>query len=700
MGKRGWSPCVVQALKDAAVVFWLTGIGWLLLATLKSQVAWGDEFPTELGAGMLLMQSATGFDPAAPLATDVRISIAGVVARVTVAQQFRNTGDTTVEAVYAFPLPDDAAVDRLSMRIGERVIEGEIREREQAERIYSEARGAGQRASLLTQATPNLFTTAVANIGPGESIDITIEYLQTARYDAGELSLRFPMTLTPRYGEGDAPAQQSAAAFGAITSGVALATAGTANTLAPTASAKPSATANETTINEATLRVILAPGLPLAEVGSRHHEVRVMRDADRYVLDTLAPRVPMDRDFVVAWRPQVGSAPVLAALTETQGDTTYALLMILPPADMHAYRAQPRELIYVIDTSGSMAGQSIEQAKAALKDALGRLSSADRFNVIEFNSTTSSLYGTPMPLTTASYAEALRWVEGLAADGGTEMLPAIRAALSQPSAPGYLRQVIFLTDAGVANETELFTAIKQELGQARLFTIGIGAAPNSYFMHKAAQFGRGTYTHIGDTAAVAGAMQALFDKLEQVALTDVLVDWPDAVELYPHQAPDLYAGEPIVMAASFATQGDRPLSVEAFGRADGVQWSQRIAAQPSTLPGIATLWARRKIEYAIDSRVAGVNEDLIRKIVVDVALEHGLVSPYTSLVAVDKTPVRSTAAGLERKTVGNMVPAGAVWGGLPQTATAAPLLRLLGFLLLLIAAKVYVLRVQQRRFVR
>jgi len=672
MGKRGWSPCVVQALKDAAVVFWLTGIGWLLLATLKSQVAWGDEFPTDLGAGMLLMQSATGFDPAAPLATDVRISIAGVVARVTVAQQFRNTGDTTVEAVYAFPLPDDAAVDRLSMRIGERVIEGEIREREQAERIYSEARDAGQRASLLTQATPNLFTTAVANIGPGESIDITIEYLQTARYDAGELSLRFPMTLTPRYGEGDTPEQQRGAGF----------------------------TATPPTTNEATLRVILAPGVPLAEVGSRHHEVRVVRDADRYVLDTLAPRVPMDRDFVVAWRPQVGSTPVLAALTETQGDTTYALLMILPPADMHAYRAQPRELIYVIDTSGSMAGQSIEQAKAALKDALGRLSSADRFNVIEFNSTTSSLYGTPMPLTTASYAEALRWVEGLAADGGTEMAPAIHAALTQSATPGYLRQVIFLTDAGVANETELFTAIKQELGQARLFTIGIGAAPNSYFMRKAAQFGRGTYTHIGDTAAVAGAMQALFDKLEQVALTDVLVDWPDAVELYPHQAPDLYAGEPIVMAASFATQGDRPLSVEAFGRVDGVQWSQRATAQASTLPGIATLWARRKIEYAIDSRVAGVNEDLIRKIVVDVALEHGLVSPYTSLVAVDKTPARMAAAALERKTVGNMVPAGAVWGGLPQTATAAPLFRLLGLLLLLIAAEVFVLRARQQRLAR
>jgi Ca-activated chloride channel family protein len=393
----------------------------------------------------------------------------------------------------------------------------------------------------------------------------------------------------------------------------------------------------------------------------------------------------MDRDFVVAWRPQLGASPVLAALTETPGDTTYALAMILPPADAHQRRSQPRELVYVIDTSGSMGGQSIDQAKAALKNALGRLSSADRFNVLQFNSTTSSLFAAPVPLTAASYAEALAYVERLSADGGTEMKPAIRAALTQLSAPGYLRQVIFLTDAGVGNETELFTAIKRDLGDARLFTVGIGAAPNSYFMRKAAQFGRGTYTHIGDLATVAEKMQQLFDKLEQVALSDVFVAWPDAVEFYPERAPDLYAGEPIVIAASFETQGGVPFEVQAFGRSNGVQWSKSVTANASTLPGIGTLWARRKIEHAIDSRVAGVDENLIRKIVIDVALEHSLVSPYTSLVAVDKTPAPAAAA-LERNNVGNMKPAGAVWGGLPQTATPGPALRLLGALLLVLAA--------------
>ena len=231
-----------------------------------------------------------------------------------------------------------------------------------------------------------------------------------------------------------------------------------------------------------------------------------------------------------------------------------------------------------------------------------------------------------------------------------------------------------------------------------LFTIGIGSAPNSHFMRKAAQFGRGTYTHIAKLSEIVGAMSGLFDKIERVALTDVLLDWPGAVEIYPAQVPDLYAGEPLVVAASFPARAAEPLAVEAFGRVAGVQWSQRVIAPTDSLPGIATLWARRKIEYLTDGRVDGTNEELIRKLIVDVALEHRLVSPYTSLVAVDKTPARSDAAVLERRAVDNMPPQGAQWTTLPQTATPAPLLRWLGALLLLIAIGVGVTGTPRLKF--
>ena len=678
----------------------------LVFAALRAQLARAAEFPKDVGAGTLLFQTADGgFDNAAPLSTDMRISVAGVVARVRVAQRFRNPGTSFVEAVYVLPLPDDAAVDRLLMQIGERVVEGEIHEKVQAERIYSSARAAGQRASLVRQTSANLFTTAVANIPPGESIDITIEYLQTARYDAGEFSLRIPMTLTPRYGTPDTPE-----ALGAL--------------LSPdlpepvvTIDSVMAAAASSTPRHEATVHAVLAPGMPLVGVGARGHDMRVTRERDQgwsasqatpsagsaaaygvrvtppaaelYVLDTVAPRVPMDRDVVIAWRPQVGVAPAVAALTETRGDTTYALLMILPPSSAHVNTSQPREQILVVDTSGSMAGESLVQAKAALKDALGRLTSADRFNVIQFNSFTSTLFFQPVPFTPQTYAQALRYVDDLAANGGTEIGAAIQAALAQPAGTGYLRQVVFMTDGAVSSETTVFQTIEQRLGDARLFTIGIGSAPNSYFMRKAAQFGRGTYTHIGSTGEVAEKMQALFGKLERVALSDVLIDWPDAVELYPHEIPDLYAGEPLVVAASYPATWDRPLLTTAYGRAGGLPWKQTVAGVPSELPGISTLWARRKIEHLIDSRVAGTAESLIRKLVIETALEHHLVSPYTSLVAVDQTPVRPTAAPLDRNDVANALPAGSQWqAAMPRTATPAPLLRIVGTLVLLLASAV------------
>jgi Ca-activated chloride channel family protein len=437
---------------------------------------------------------------------------------------------------------------------------------------------------------------------------------------------------------------------------------------------------------EASIHVALAPGFPLVDVATRGHDSRVDVGRDVYTLEPATPRVLMDHDLVIAWRPVVGPKPTVAALSETVGDTTYALLMLLPPASSLGWRTQPRELICVVDTSGSMAGQSITQAKTALANALSRLTSADRFNVIQFNSWTSQLYRESVPLTDATRAQALKWVEGLQANGGTEMEPALRAALEPPAPQGYLRQTIFLTDGGVADETRLFGVIKSELHDARLFTVGIGSAPNSFFMRKAAQYGRGTFTYVGSTADVEGSMRELFEKLEHVALTDVLVDWPAAAELYPPQVPDLYAGEPLIVAASFPAADGKPVELTAFGRVAGAPWQQAFSADTVALRGISTLWARRKIEHVLDSRVDGVSADVIRGIVTHVALEHNIVSPYTSFVAVDQEPSRSSSQALGRQSVANMTPAGQSAVAVPQTATPAPLLRVLGTLLIAAAA--------------
>src|SRR6185369_608715 len=268
-------------------------------------------------------------------------------------------------------------------------------------------------------------------------------------------SLRLPLTITPRYGAGDTPEAQASAA----------------STIVPeprlAISVEPTAGARTTPIragrrhrgaqNEASIHAVIAAGMPLNEIASTGHEMRAKRrnGTDLYELSTVSPRVPMDRDLLIAWRPSVGSSPAVAALTETRGDTTYALLMILPPENAHLQRGQPREQIFVIDTSGSMGGGSLVQAQAALNDALGRLTTADRFNVFQFNSFTSSLFRSPVPFTPETQAQALAYVKGLYATGGTEIDGALRASLTQPVTPGYVRQVIFLTDGAVGAETAL-----------------------------------------------------------------------------------------------------------------------------------------------------------------------------------------------------------------------------------------------------
>ncbi len=518
--------------------------------------------------------------------------------------------------MYALPLPDDAAVDRLTMKVGDRVVEGEIREREQAEHVYDAARAAGQHASLVRQNTPNLFTTAIANVAPGEAIEITIEYLQTARFDDGEFSLRVPMTYTERYGVDtqadpagfDALADggltrgaNSAFAASAVSSTVGGARAGVFPALAGVArTGDVGSAAHGAPPREASIHIALAPGFPLVDVATRGHESRVDVGRDVYTLEPVTPRVPMDHDLVIAWRPVVGPKPTVAALSETVGDTTYALLMLLPPQNTLAWRTQPRELICVVDTSGSMAGAVDRASEGCARDALGQLTSADRFNVIQFNSWTSQLFRdvrAARPTNTRAGARvgrgprkrtaARRWSPRCAPRSSSRRRQAICA------------KSIFMTDGAVGDESRLFGIIKSELHDARLFTVGIGSAPNSYFMRKAAQFGRGTFTYIGSTGGVEDSMRALFDKLEHVALTDVLVDWPAAAELYPPQVPDLYAGEPLVSPrASPRATASRCSSSRRSAASRARRGSSRVSTEPGALRGISTLWARRKIEHA------------------------------------------------------------------------------------------------------
>jgi len=650
---------------------------------LYSESSMGLNDVTE-GSLLFKTSEAGRYIPAPILKTDVQISVTGTIARTKLHQEFANPSggkDDWAEGIYVFPLPETAAVDHLRMKVGERTIEGQIKERAEAKKVYEQAKQEGKRASLVEQERPNIFTTSVANIAPGDRVTVEIEYQETVRFDQGTFSLRFPMVVGPRYIPGTPVViedQPRAYGWSLDTDRVA-----DASRITP-----PVKRPDHGPINPLSLTIDLAPGFPLGKLESPYHEILTIAEPDgRRHITLRQDHVPANRDFQLTWQPAPGQTPTATVFTEHRGDGSYAFLMLSPPAlsDQQA-TSQPREAIFVIDTSGSMVGTSIEQAKAALLLALTRLTAQDRFNVIQFNSVTNMLFSQPMPVNTGALRKAVRYVEQLKANGGTEILPALKMALKGQAPSTHLRQVIFLTDGQVGNEDELFGVIHDQLRASRLFTIGIGSAPNSHFMRKAAEFGRGTFTHIGSTSEVKAQMDSIFRKLERPVLTNlVVVGLDDTAEMFPAKLPDLYEGEPVVVALKSASL---PASLTIRGSIGATPWTAAIALKdvPSR-DGLSINWARRKIDSLMNQQVSGQDEPSIRQAVLEVALAHHLVSKYTSLVAVDIEPIRPTDRSLNTHAMKVALPEGqdfqAIFG-LPRTATSGQLQIFFGLTLLLL----------------
>jgi Ca-activated chloride channel family protein len=609
-----------------------------------------------------------GYTTATALDTAVEMRINGLVARVAVRQEFRNEGNAWTEGIYVFPLPDRAAVDRMRLHIGDRYIEGEIREKEQAKREYEQAKREGKKASLVRQERANLFTTQVANVAPGELVVVEIEYLEDLRYEDGLFSIRFPMTLTPRYSNEDVDDSAAITPIQVMAS----------------------------TRHRITLEAHINAGMPLALVASRYHPVGVSENGGRYRVELAIPNTPMDHDFELVWKPVPSAEPRAMAFTETIGGEPYHLLMVMPPDQGGAAVARvPRESLFVVDTSGSMHGVSMAQAKKAVQLAIESLQPGDLFNVIEFDSHTRALYPYSMPANSVNVGQALDFVHALQADGGTEMRPALELAFDSPAHATHLRQVVFITDGSVGYEDEMFSMIEQKLGDARLFTVGIGSAPNSLFMRKAAEAGRGSYTFISVLHEVGEKMSALFKKLENPQVTDIELAWPSGVQVdaYPSVVPDLYLGEPVTVRTR-ALGGFRPGdTLYVGGNSVAGAWRAEVPlAASARAEGVAALWARARIGELLDAERRGGDATTLRSEIVDTALTHRLVSKYTSLVAVDRTPARPAGQPLASERVPNLVAYGqGALVGFPATATSAPALRLMGAAWLLAALLVLVM---------
>ncbi len=606
-------------------------------------------------AGMTVSAADGTVSVLAATATDVEIEVSGLVAHARVRQRFFNGSKEFLEGKYRLPLPADGAVFAMRIELDGRLIEGVVREREEARIEYEAARSAGMATALVERQAADIFSTRVANIPPGAEVAVEIEYFQSVGYRNGHFELVFPLTVRPRYGStvsNDLSALLDASEMAPNTGGITL---------------------------PAQIVVKLAAGIPILAPSSSSHAIDVAKQARGFEIRAHDERVPADRDFVLTWAPQAGKSAQVASFVEEIKGERYLSVMLVPPT-LEGPRL-PRELILVIDSSGSMMGTAWTGAQRAARFALAQLKPGDYFNVVDFDSTATALSPMSLPINAQTLATAEEFINTRSADGGTEIGGAIDTALALPPINGKVRQVVFITDGAVGNEDQIYRQIAAKPIDARLYMVGIGEAPNRAFLRRSAELGRGFAEIIASTQGIDSALQTLFRRIDAPVLTGIQVQWPGEAEAWPRQIPDLHAGEPLWLSARLRS-GDAPLQITASGSAGAFNKSIGIdAARPAN--GAAKIWARRKIQALEDELDLGADETVVRAQVLETALAHNLLSRYTSFVAVEKRVRRAPSDALNKADFANPAPADAA--AFAQTAEGWQSGLLAGLVLMLIA---------------
>ncbi len=623
----------------------------------RESTVWGPAVNlTDIAGGELLARRGDAYHVLPQVETDVRVRVTGIMSHGRVRQRFVNPSHETIEAMYVFPLPERAAVQHMEIRIGDRRIVSRVEERAQAKQTYETAKSQGKKAALVEQERPNLFTLSVANINPNESIEVHLEYVEEVGFADGEFGVTYPLTLTPRF------IPRGALAIEEGTAATIVASAGSSTIVADADRVTPRfVAASDSRAPRASFEVVIDAGIPLRQVQCGSHETSIVQDGDTWTVRPVQERVAADRDIQVRWSPQVGSTPEVTFLTETHDNQKYGLLMIVPPQveqtnDESSFATQT---IFVIDISSSMAGPSMDQAKVALAEALQHVRPGDRFNIVAFNDSLHPMTSVWQDATPEALERARKWTLDLEANGGTMIHPALRWGVDQfgPVPDGINQRIMFLTDGAVGNEAQMLATIVNELDDVRLHTVGIGAAPNRYLMREMASRGGGASTFVYELNTAREQISGFFQKLQRPVLTDLELQWKgvNTVETYPARLGDVHAGDPLFVSFRFVE--DPGSEVLLTGRTRTGLVSTVISLRDGQgQSGVATRWARAKVQHWMDALHADVRPERVRQEVVAVGLEHHLVTQYTSLVAVEE---RITAQGVAvPASVANALPIG------------------------------------------
>ncbi|MEW5852743.1 MAG: marine proteobacterial sortase target protein [Myxococcota bacterium] len=655
--------------------------------------------PADVGTGSLLIKRDDGKFHFIPLeGTEVEIDVQGLVASTNVIQRFLNDSEQPVEAVYVFPLPHEAAVYEMEARIGSRLIKSVIKEKEEAKRTYEAAKAEGKRAALLEQERPNIFTTSLANLMPGDHVDVRIRVVEALQWDDGRVRLVFPTVVGPRFIPGNVATGHQGSGVSADTDVV-----NDASRITP-----PLLPENATEHHTISIEARVDLGAPLMEVLSPSHHILASRNRDgstRISLDTA--HVLPNKDFVMDLFPERSekTRSALFVSSEPVGGERHFMMVAYPPTEQKQGERPPMEMLFLVDHSGSMSGKSMEQAREAVLYGLNRLRPGDRFNIVAYDDKFVSFRPWSVDADSSGLEAGRQFVNKLTADGGTMMLPALEYLMATPQDRKYLRYIVVLTDGDLGNEDQIFRALHEQLGEARLFTVAIGSAPNHFLATKMAEYGRGAFAHISDIGEIQREMAHLLDKIQSPALADLSLTWEGLTpeELLPNKLPDLYLGHPLVLFGRLA--GGTTGSVEIRGRTGSAKHVERIpldVRKASFHPAISTLWARKQVDARMNAWRNTYDENergKLRGQVLDLALKHHLVTQFTSLVAVEEVVVNP---GGEQASlaVPTELPDGwerdKVVGANPQGGTWDMFLELLGLCLLAAGCLMLVARRQLR----
>lgn len=572
--------------------------------------------------------------------TDVNAEISGFVARVDVTQEFYNPTQEKIEAVYTFPLPEDSAVDQMEMTVGSRTIIGEIHRREEAKEIYDAAREAGHVASLLDQERPNIFNQSVANIMPGEKVIIKISYTQMLKYEAGTYEFVFPMVVGPRF----IPGQQSISKSG-------TGTVDDTDSVPDASKITPPVTPKGTRAgHDISVTVNINAGIPIYSAKCKSHEVDYEYPDNTSAIITLKDKATIpNKDFVLNYE-VAGEMVQSGVITSApNGNGGFFTLIMQPPKSPKPQYVTPKEMIFVIDTSGSQMGEPLEKSKETMLHCIKNVNPGDTFNMISFSNDVNQLFKTSQPYTKNNEESALKFLKDSEAGGGTYMLPAIKAALTPKADPNRLRIVVFFTDGYIGNDFEIIDCIQKNLGQSRIFSFGIGGSVNRFLIEKMAEEGRGASDVVllgSDGKQVA---EKFYNRIRNPILTDISVDWNGlpviADEVYPKRTPDLFSSQPLVLKGRYTAPASGEIIVhakvngETWIRKVQVDFPERYAENDALIP----IWARAKVDDLMSKDWMGLQngtQDLsIKDQIIDVALDYNLMTQYTSFVAVEKMVV-------------------------------------------------------------